>query len=443
MSFQTIAVVAVTVLAAAPFARVRGEESVRIQTARLEVRYESATGSFSATSRDPARTFLQDGRLNDKGGTAKVVDVSDRTFGKGQAIEVAYADGNRDQILLFPGLPFVLFRSSLHNGGKEPAVVNKVRPVGGVIDLGRPPAQLRVLGTGGLVEPAKHPGSYMWLAVADPESRKGVVGGWLTSERGSGVVFAGVDGDRVRLDAQIDYGRLRLAPGRSETLEAFALGYFDDARLGLEAWADAVARVYDIKLPPQPVGYCTWYHAGASDEKRLAEQTAFAAKHLKPFGLSFIQIDDGWQEGVKKNGPRKNFTTHRTGGPYPSGMKAAADDIKARGLVPGLWFMPFAGTFDDPWYKDRQDWFVKRADGNPFDVKWGGTSLDMTHPAAREYLRGEVRRIVHDWGYRYLKMDGLWTGSATEMRYVNDAYKDDEIGNAVFHDPDKTNVEVY
>jgi hypothetical protein len=67
----------------------------------------------------------------------------------------------------------------------------------------------------------------------------------------------------------------------------------------------------------------------------------------------------------------------------------------------------------------------------------------MTHPAAREYLRGEVKRIVHEWGYRYLKMDGLWTGSATEMRYVNDAYKEDEIGNAVFHDPDKTNVEAY
>jgi hypothetical protein len=40
-------------------------------------------------------------------------------------------------------------------------------------------------------------------------------------------------------------------------------------------------------------------------------------------------------------------------------------------------------------------------------------------------------------------MDGLWTGSATEMRYVNDAYKDDQIGNARFHDPDRTNVEVF
>ena len=38
-------------------------------------------------------------------------------------------------------------------------------------------------------------------------------------------------------------------------------------------------------------------------------------------------------------------------------------------------------------------------------------------------------------------MDGLWTGSATDLQYVNDAYKDDHIGNAVLSNPDKTNVE--
>ena len=56
--------------------------------------------------------------MNGKNGTAKVMAVMDRTFGKGQAIEVAYPDGNRDQMLLFPELPFLLFRSSLHNGGE-------------------------------------------------------------------------------------------------------------------------------------------------------------------------------------------------------------------------------------------------------------------------------------------------------------------------------------
>jgi hypothetical protein len=442
MSFHSIAALAVVLAAAAP-APAQDQAPLQVRTAQLGVRYEPASGQFSVRAADQARSFVKQGTLNGKKGNARVIAVADRTFGKGQAIEVVYPEGGRDQVLLFAGLPLVLFRSTLHNGGKEATITNKVRPIAAVLDLGVPAERLKVLGTGGLHQAGKGPGSYMWLAVVDPKTRKGVVGGWLTTERGSGVVFTGTDEDRLRLDAQIDYGRLRLDAGNSETLETFALGWFDDARLGLEAWADAVARVHAVKLPPQPDGYCTWYHAGASTEKKLADQTAFAVKHLQPFGFSFVQIDDGWQEGVKKNGPRKNFTTHRVKGPYPGGMKKAADQVRAAGLVAGLWFMPFAGTFDDPWFRDRQDWFVKRADGRPFDVKWGGTSLDMTHPQARKYVRDVVHRMTHDWGYKYLKMDGLWTGSATEMRYVNDGYKLDQIGNARFHDPDKTNVEVF
>src|SRR5581483_2081051 len=114
--------------------------------------------------------------------------------------------------------------------------------------------------------------------------------------------------------------------------------YFDDARLGLEQWADTVAKVYNIHLPPQPVGYCTWYaekngHAG--DQKTLAELSGFAAQNLKPYGFNFIQIDDGWQLGEKKNGPRKNFTDFDPQGKYPAGMKAMADKIRADGFMPG------------------------------------------------------------------------------------------------------------
>jgi hypothetical protein len=124
-------------------------------------------------------------------------------------------------------------------------------------------------------------------------------------------------------------------------------------------------------------------------------------------------------------------------------MKATADDIKAHGLTPGLWFMPFAGTHNDPFFKDHQDWFVKFEDGKPYDTAWGGTCLDMTHAGAREYLRGVVQRIAKEWGYTYFKMDGMWTGTATKQIYVNSGYKDEGIGDAVFHNPEKTNLEAY
>jgi hypothetical protein len=429
-------------------ARAAGPPMLRITNGTLEVAYEADTGQFSVSRLAPERaTFLRAGSLHGAGGTggaAKVVPATDAVFGDGQAIEVAYPDGSRDEIRVFAGLPFVLFRSCLHNGDDEPSVTNKVHALSVGVDLGRPAEALSVLGTGGLAKAEESPGSYMWMAVADARSRSGVVAGWLTADRGSGIVFASEKEGRVLIDAEIDYGRLRMAPGQSEKLETFALGYFDDARLGLEAWADAVARVYGVKLPPQPCGYCTWYHAGASDEKALAAQSAFAAERLAPFGFSVVQIDDGWQDGDSRgNGPRKNFTRPRADGPYPSGMKATADGIRAAGLVPGVWFMPFASTYNDPWFESRQEWFVKRDDGRPFDVRWGGTCLDMTRPDVRDYVRDMVQRIARDWGYRYFKMDGLWTGTGTELMYVNDVYKDDGMGNAVFSNPEKTNIEAY
>jgi hypothetical protein len=414
-----------------------------VKNESLLVSVDEGRGTFSVQVKGSTAPFVTGGRLSQATGKPQIVAVRDKTFGEGRAVQVSYPDGGSDRIALFPKVPFALFRTTLHNRGAAAAEHHHVISVSTDLHMGKPAEDIITFGTGGLIAPKQNPGSYAYLAVVDPHSRRGVVGGWLTHDRGSGVVFASAPDAQVRVEARIDYGKLRLAPGQSEDLETFALGWFDDARLGLEAWADAVARVYEIRLRPQPVGYCSWYHARASDAKRLAEQTAFAAKELAPFGFNLIQIDDGWQTGARREGPAKNFTTHKATGPYPDGMKPAADDIKKHGLTPGIWFMPFAGDHLDPMFKDHPEWFVKRTDGEPYETKWGGTCLDMTHPGAREYVRSVVRRISHDWGYTYFKLDGLWTGTGTKQMYVNSGYRDDGIGDAVFHDPAKTNIEAY
>jgi hypothetical protein len=440
---KEIAVVALVMAAGTLMAQ---QSLVTLDSAALEAKFDTAASRFTLTAKPSRRVFVKNGQFSTNGTAAKIISVSDKFFGQGQAIEVDYPDGNRDRLELYPNLPFAIFRSTLHNGSSQAELTRKFRSISATVELGKPVSDLKTFGTGGLLEPDKNPGSYVWQAVVEPQSRNGVVFGWLTEDRGSGVVFTKVEGGAVRVETQIDYGRLRLAPGVTENLETLAVGYFADARLGLEAWADAVARVYDIHLPPQPSGFCTWYsqpHGGASDEQHLAEQSAVAARQLAPFGFSVVQIDDGWQMGIKTNGPKRNFTGHNPNGPYPKGMKAAADNIKSLGLVPGIWFMPFAGTWSDPFFQEHPDWFVKHEDGSPYETAWGGTCLDMTHPGAREHLRGVVDRLANAWGYQYFKMDGLWTGTGTKQQYVNSGYKDDGIGDAVFHNPDKSNLEAY
>jgi hypothetical protein len=422
------------------------DRDLTIQNAALIAKWHPTCGHFSLLARPSGRTVIAHGTLSAASGAARIVPVLDKAFGEGQAIEVFYQKENRSVITLFPELPFALIRASLHNETAELLVTNKVQTLSVPVSLNRPAAELKVLGTGGLLALDRNPGSYAWLAVAHPQSRNGMVFGWLTHDRASGVLFSRATGDTARVEAQLDYGRLRVAPSKTEDLETLAVGYFDDARLGLESWADAVAKAHDIKLRPQPAGYCTWYsrpHGGASSEKPLAQLSGFAATNLAPFGFSVVQIDDGWQAGLSTNGPDRNFSTHKPRGPYPSGMKAIADKIKADGLVAGIWFMPFAGTYYDPFFKDRQDWFVKRTDGAPYETAWGGTCLDMTHPGPRAYLAANARRMAQEWGYGYFKMDGLWTGTGTRQQYVNSGYKDDGIGDALFHNPEKTNLEAY
>jgi len=440
---RLLALIVLTALAAGPVAVAAPRT---IENSALRVEWHAEAARFAVTDKATGRTFAT-GTFPRTGGTARVTPLPRDGLGRPSAIEIAYPDGTADRLFLYPGeTPFVFFQTVLANAGTETRNVPDHAVANIRLDLAAPAARLKALGTAGLTAPDGHPGSYCFLAVADPATRAGAVGAFLTHDRGTGVVFSAVEDGVVRLAPKVEYGRLLIGPGATAPTETFALGRFADARLGLERWADLVARWYDIHLPPQPAGYCTWYsrpHGGASDQQALADLADVAARTLKPFGFSFVQIDDKWQDGRRRNGPAKVFCRHNPQGPYPDGMKKAADHLRSLGLTPGLWFMPFAGDHEDPFFADKQDWFVHTPDGQPYVSRWGGTSMDMTNPKARAYLADVVRRIAKDWGYGYFKMDGLYTGMAAKQLYVNNAYKVDDLGQAVFHRPEVTPVEAY
>ncbi|MDO4550421.1 MAG: NPCBM/NEW2 domain-containing protein [Planctomycetia bacterium] len=327
------------------------------------------------------------------------------------------------------------------------------------------PSEYKVLGTAGLTSANKHPGSYMFLAVAHPETRNGVIISWLTSTRGNGILFSNIKENQITVRPVDQYGRWELPAGIQSASEILVIGAFPDARFGLEAYAEEIAKYFNISMKPAPSGYCTWYsnkYGGAGNENSTQEFAEMAVKKLKPYGFSFFQIDDKWQMGNSKNGPNKNFMEHRPNGPYPSGMKKTAEYLSEHDITAGIWFMPFSGTYDDPYYADKQSWFVKSAitypphgekntrrykinqtKNQPYETYWGGTCLDMTNPAVQNYLKKEVSQIANDWGYKYFKIDGMWTGMACEQLYVNDAYRPDDLGKQIFYNPGITNVEAF
>ena len=419
-------------------------ESLRIENESLVVEFDSENLSFKAMTKPAEEQFIAQASLRGQKGKALRHACSDTIWGHGEAIEIVYESGGTDRLALFEGSPFLFLTARLINDGNANRVLDRVTAMRLALDPGQDATDLRALGTAGLTDLSRqaNPGSYSFLAVANPQSRAGLVAGWVSHDRGSGVLFTDIDEDLPVVEARCDYGKLLVEPGQAVKSETLVMGHFSDARLGLEAYADAVAKYYRIALPPQPTVYCTWYHAGASNEKDLIENAAFAREHLAPYGFSVVQIDDKWQDGAKIEGPRKDFTKHRADGPYPSGMAPTAARLERLGMVPGIWFMPFAGTWDDPFFADKQDMFAQK-DGKPYVVHWGGTCFDLTHPQTRAYVYDMARRIAHDWGYKYFKLDGLWTGMATGMCYVNTGYREDELGSTKLHDTHMTHVQAY
>ena len=309
-------------------------------------------------------------------------------------------------------------------------------------------AAMKAVGSQGFTTLEENTGSAMYLAVAEPKSRKGTVAAWVTSEKGSPYVMSGVSGGAAVLKPELQFGKI----GASGS-EVFLLGAFDDCRLGLEAYGDAVAAHYSIRLKPQIAGYTTWYDDRYGYSKGFGAGTPASAREfadaverlgLKEFGFTFFQIDDFWQAGALKNGPAKNFTRTAPDGPFAEGMKPTADYLRAKGLLPGLWYMPFSGTQQDSeWWGDKMGLFVKDSrTGKPYETKWGGTCLDMTNPDAVGYMQDVTRRICREWGYGYIKYDGMWMGMGCKL-LGKDSYVPDDYNGQTFADPSETGVGAY
>ena len=418
---------------------------VTIKNERFSVTAEG--NSFSIKSAKTGSLFVPQARLPKAVKKTGASGVSSPKWGKGKEILFTHEDGSKTSLRIFEGNSFAALHTSVHNSGKEPLKIKSLEVLDMDITLGG--RKLVSYGTGGLKNSPGGPGSYAFHAHADPATRNGVVAAWLTHQQGVGVLLPRSEKGKASLKAKLDFGLYQVKPGDTRQTDTLLIGYFDDARIGLESYASAVASRYDIKLKPKPGVYCTWYHGGASSETKIAANTEFAAGNLKPFGLSVMQIDDKWQAQLPKGfkhtgkirntGPIKVFVDTR--GNYPSGMAHTAKKITSHGMVAGIWFMPFAGNFRSPYFD--KDIFAKNADGAPFhDARWSGTCIDASHPKGMKFIYDRTKRI-YDWGYRYFKIDGMHTGIPSYNIYVHKSYRDQNLGKAKLHDPNTTLVQAY
>ncbi|MGW2649937.1 alpha-galactosidase D [Streptomyces sp. NPDC001393] len=153
-------------------------------------------------------------------------------------------------------------------------------------------------------------------------------------------------------------------------------------------------------------------------EANVLKQTDALASKLKKYGYDYVNVDAGWWMD-------KNWTTEfdqygrETPDPvrFPHGMKPVADHIHSRGLKAGIylpvglekgaygggqvpiWNAPGCTTADIV-YPDLRT-------TNGWDSAY---KLNFDNPCAQKYIDSQAQMLA-DWGYDFLKLDGVGPGS--------------------------------
>jgi alpha-galactosidase len=126
------------------------------------------------------------------------------------------------------------------------------------------------------------------------------------------------------------------------------------------------------------------------------------ADRLEGTEARYLVIDAGWYRGDASDWSSGHGDWVPSRQLFPQGLRATADAIRARGLIPGLWFeMETVGSQSTAF--SMVDHLLRR-DGQPVTVR-NRRFWDLNDPVAVDYLTERViERLAQD-GFGYLKVD--------------------------------------
>ena len=144
--------------------------------------------------------------------------------------------------------------------------------------------------------------------------------------------------------------------------------------------------------------WCAWGYGRSVQLKQVYD----TLPTVKKLGFAWVTLDDGWQNnyGDWDLDPKK----------FPHGdadMKALVDYIHAEGFKAQLWWSPLSAVPDSQLLKDHPDYALLNEDGSRRKISWWHSFyLCPADHAVVEYHKALVRKILVDWGFDGLKLDG-------------------------------------
>lgn len=178
------------------------------------------------------------------------------------------------------------------------------------------------------------------------------------------------------------------------------------------------------------VGLNDWYFAyGNNTELQILNSAEFISsiwpwknnEHARPY----IVIDDGWEIDYSPtyNGGPWNGSNSKFGD-----MAVLAQQLKRRGIHPGIWFRPLLTSEDvDP------QWVLHHNED-------GTNVLDISHPEVIQRVQHDVQRFV-EWGFEVIKHD--FTTFDVLNCWGNDIDLSYQHGEVNFWNTEKTSAEIF
>ncbi|HEV2400950.1 MAG TPA: glycoside hydrolase family 36 protein [Candidatus Sulfotelmatobacter sp.] len=154
------------------------------------------------------------------------------------------------------------------------------------------------------------------------------------------------------------------------------------------------------KAPDSAFGaiWCAWGYG--RDFK--PQQVYDTLPTVKRMGFTWVTLDDGWQNnyGDWQLDPKK----------FPHGdadIKAMVKRIHQEGFKAQLWWSPLSAVPNSKLLTDEPDLALENQDGSRRKISWWNSYyLCPANSRVVEYHKELVRKILVDWGFDGLKLDG-------------------------------------
>ncbi len=160
---------------------------------------------------------------------------------------------------------------------------------------------------------------------------------------------------------------------------------------------------WEYQLPERTVaGWCSWFaFLNRVTEKDIRNTVAVLSEKLVPYGLEYLQIDDGYQsEPIGE--PESWLICNKK---FPGGLENLAGFIQSNGMVPAIWTN--VNFHNDEAAKASQHLFIHDRNGDLVKSRWVGYCLDGSNPETINKFIRPTYEGLKKMGWKYFKVDGL------------------------------------